>query len=68
MNTINKRILSIVITASVFLIFTIVLMYSMMTNAREYALKSVNGHLYDNGILVNAGDIVDRNVNNRIES
>ena len=61
MNTINKRILSIVITASVFLTFTIVLMYSMMTNAREYALKSVNGHLYDNGILVNAGDIVDRN-------
>ena len=61
MNTINKRILSIVITASIFLVFTIILMYSMMTNAREYALKSVNGHLYDSGILVNAGDIVDRN-------
>lgn len=61
MKTINKRILSLIITSSVFLLFTILLMYSMMSNAREYALKSVNSHLYDNGVLVSAGDIVDKN-------
>lgn len=61
MNTINKRILSLIITSGIFLVFVIVLMYSMMSNAREYALKPVNAHLYENGVLVSAGDIVDAN-------
>ena len=61
MRTINKRIVLIVAVVMVFLAFTILLMLSMFFNAREYALKSVNAHLYENGVLTNAGEIVDVN-------
>lgn len=59
MKTINKRIIMLVAVALIFLTFTGLLMFSMFYNAQEYALKSVNNHLYDNGVLTNAGDIVD---------
>lgn len=61
MRTINKRILMIVIAGVLFLTFTFVLMYSMFSNAKEYTLKSVNSHLYSSNVLINAGDIVDKN-------
>lgn len=61
MRTINKRILLIVSVVVAFLFFTILLMFSMFSNAREYALKSVNAHLYENGVLTSAGEIVDVN-------
>lgn len=61
MRTINKRIILIVSVVMIFLLFTILLMFSMFSNAREYALKSVNAHLYENGVLTSAGEIVDAN-------
>ena len=61
MRTINKRILVVVIVALVMLLATDVLMFSMFTNAEKYALHSVNDHLFDAGVLKNAGNIVDRN-------
>lgn len=61
MRTINNRIILIVSVVVIFLFFTILLMFSMFSNAREYALKSVNAHLYENGVLTNAGEIVDIN-------
>lgn len=61
MRTINKRIILIVSVVMVFVIFTLLLMFSMFSNAQEYALKSVNAHLYENGVLTNAGEIVDIN-------
>lgn len=59
MRTINKRILLIVAVVVIFLFFTILLALSMFSNAQEYALKSVNAHLYKNGVLTSAGEIVD---------
>lgn len=59
MRTINKRILLIVAVVVIFLFFTILLALSMFSNAQEYALKSVNAHLYENGVLTSAGEIVD---------
>ena len=61
MRTINKRIILIVAVVVIFLFFTILLAFSMFSNAQEYALKSVNAHLYENGVLTNAGEIVDVN-------
>ncbi len=61
MRTINKRIILIVSVVIIFLFFTILLMFSMFSNAREYALKSVNAHLYENGVLTSAGEILDVN-------
>lgn len=61
MKTINKRIILIISIATVFLAVTALLMFSMFSHAEEYALKSVNAHLYENGALVNAGEIVDVN-------
>lgn len=61
MKTINKRIVLLVIVAVIFTCFLSLLMFSMFSNAHEYALKSVNAHLYDNGVLTNAGNIVDVN-------
>lgn len=61
MRTINKRIILIVSVVMVFIVFTLLLMFSMFSNAQEYALKSVNAHLYENGVLTNAGEIVDVN-------
>lgn len=61
MKTINKRIFLIVSVACIFLAGIGLLMFSMFSNAGEYALKSVNAHLYDNGVLINAGKIVDAN-------
>lgn len=61
MKTINKRILSLVTLVIIFLSVTILLMLSMFTNANEYALKSVNAHLYKNNVLVQAGKIIDVN-------
>lgn len=61
MKTINKRILLLVAVTIVFLSVTGLLMFSMFTHAEEYALKSVNNHLYKDGVIVSAGDIVDRN-------
>lgn len=61
MKTINKRIALLIAVALIFLVFSGLLMYSMFSNSQEYALKSVNKHLYDSGILVSAGDIVDVN-------
>lgn len=59
MKTINKRILLLVAITILFLAVTGLLMFSMFSHAEEYALKSVNGHLYQNGVLISAGDIVD---------
>lgn len=61
MRTINKRIIMVVIVGVIFLTFTIVLMFSMFSNAEEYSLKHVNSHLYESNVLVNAGNIVDKN-------
>lgn len=61
MKTINKRIILVVSVTIVFLAVSGLLMFSMFMNAEEYALKSVNAHLYDNGVLINAGEIVDFN-------
>lgn len=61
MKTINKRIILVVSVTVVFLAVVGLLMFSMFTNAEEYALKSVNAHLYENGVLTKAGDIVDKN-------
>ncbi|MBQ8209680.1 MAG: hypothetical protein IJZ35_03750 [Clostridia bacterium] len=61
MKTITKRILLLVAVACIFLAVVALLMFSMLTNANEYALKSVNKHIYDSNILTNAGDIVDVN-------
>ena len=61
MKTINKRILLLVSVTSVFLAVVALLMFSMMSNAHDYAMKSVNKHIYENNILTNAGDIIDAN-------
>lgn len=61
MRTINKRILLLISVAVVFLSVVALLFVSMFINASEYALKSVNKHIYDGNILTNAGDIVDVN-------
>lgn len=61
MKTIIKRILLIVAVTVIFLSVSALLMFSMFTNAEEYALKGVNAHLYENGVLMNAGDIIDAN-------
>lgn len=61
MKTINKRIILVVSVTIIFLAVSALLMFSMFTNAEEYALKGVNAHLYENGILIDAGDIVDVN-------
>lgn len=61
MKTINKRLLLIIIITAVFLSVTALLMFSMFSHAEEYALKSINAHLYDSGTLISAGDIVDEN-------
>lgn len=61
MKTINKRIVLLIIIAAMFTAFLSLLMFSMFSNAQEYAMKSVNSHLYDNGVLTNAGNIVDVN-------
>lgn len=61
MKTINKRILLLVVVTILFLAITGLLMFSMFYHAEEYALQSVNGHLYENGVLISAGDIVDVN-------
>ena len=61
MKTINKRILLVVSVTIAFLAVVGLLMFSMFSNAEEYALKSVNAHLYENGVLIKAGDIVDKN-------
>ncbi len=63
MKTINKRIALVVAVVMVFTAFFSLLMFSMLTNAEEYALKGVNAHLFENGILVNAGEILDVNGN-----
>lgn len=61
MKTINKRIVLLIIVAALFTAFLSLLMFSMFSNAQQYAMKSVNSHLYDNGVLTNAGNIVDAN-------
>ena len=61
MKIINKRIIVVFSVISVFLFFLGLLMFSMFSRAEEYALKSVNYHLYEDGILLNAGDVVDVN-------
>lgn len=61
MKTINKRILLLIGVTIAFLAVVALLMVSMFTNASTYALKSVNQHIYDGNILVNAGNIVDVN-------
>ena len=61
MKIINKRIIVVFSIIFIFVFFVGVLMLSMFTRAEEYALKSVNQHLYDDGILINAGDVVDVN-------
>lgn len=61
MKTINKRIILVVSVTIIFLSVSGLLMGSMFLNAEEYALKSVNAHLYENGVLINAGNIVDCN-------
>lgn len=61
MKTINKRIALLIIVTSIFLITVFGLMFSMFYHAEEYALKSVNAHLYKNGVLVSAGSINDVN-------
>lgn len=63
MKIINKRLILILSVIIIFSAITALLMFSMFTNAEEYALKSVNAHLYDDGVLLNAGDIVDINGN-----
>ena len=59
MNIINKRIITVFSIIFVFILFLGLLMFSMFSRAEEYALKSVNYHLYEDGILLNAGDIID---------
>lgn len=59
MKTINKRILLLVSVTALFIAVVVLLMFSMFSHAEEYALKSVNNHLYNNGVLISAGDIVD---------
>ena len=61
MKTINKRILLLTAVISIFTIVTGVLLGSLLLNADDYALKSVNKHIYENNVLTNAGDIVDTN-------
>lgn len=61
MKTINKRIYLVVAVVLIFSIFSVILIFSMFSNAEEYALKSVNAHLFDGGVLINAGEIVDVN-------
>ena len=61
MKTINKRTLLLIIVTALFLCGTALLMFSMFSHAQEYALVSINAHLYDSGVLLNAGDIVDVN-------
>ncbi len=61
MKIINKRIIVVFSIIFAFIFFVGILMFSMFSRAEEYALKSVNYHLYEDGILLNAGDIVDTN-------
>lgn len=61
MKTINKRIALVVAVVLVFTCFFSLLVFSMLTNAEEYALKGVNAHLFENGVLINAGEILDAN-------
>ena len=61
MKTINKRIFLLVSVTVIFAAVAALLMFSMFSHAEEYALKSINSHLYDNGVLMNAGDIKDVN-------
>ncbi len=61
MKTINKRILLLIIISLIFFCFSSILMFSLFFNAQDYALKTVNKHLYENGILLNAGNIEDVN-------
>lgn len=61
MKTINKRILLLVAVTLLFFAIVILLMFSMFSHAEEYALKTANSHLYSNGVLINAGNIEDKN-------
>lgn len=61
MKTINKRILLLIGITAIFLAVVALLLFSMISNADEYAMKSVNKHIYAHNILTNAGDIVDVN-------
>lgn len=63
MKTINKRISFVVAFVITFSVFFSLLAFSMLTNAEDYALKGVNAHLFENGILINAGNILDVNGN-----
>ncbi len=61
MKTINKRTILLIVATGIFSAVCVMLMISMFSNAEEYALNSVNSHLYSNGVLINAGSIVDKN-------
>ncbi|MBR5498020.1 MAG: penicillin-binding protein [Clostridia bacterium] len=63
MTIINKRIIAVFSIIFIFIFFVGILMFSMFAHSDEYALKSVNYHLYESGVLLNAGDIVDVNGN-----
>ena len=60
MKSISRRSLVLYVLIAVFLAGTALLYFNLVTNANTWAMNRVNGHLYSNGGLSTAGDILDR--------
>ncbi|MCR4593805.1 MAG: penicillin-binding protein [Clostridiales bacterium] len=60
MKSISRRSLVLYVLIAVFLAGAALLYFNLVTNANTWAMNRVNGHLYSNGGLSTAGDILDR--------
>ncbi len=61
MRTVNKRAWVILVYCVAVLLALALLFSSLVIHADDYAMNGVNAHLYRKRVLLNAGDIVDRN-------
>ncbi len=61
MRTTSTRSRIILLVALLFSAGLAVMLFSFVTNAHDYVMKSVNAHLYTRGVLTGGGSILDRN-------
>ncbi len=60
MKTISRRALILYLLIAAFLAGIVILYFNLISNANSWAMNKVNAHLYSNGALSTAGDILDR--------
>ena len=63
MKSISRRALSLYLLIILFLAGCGLLYFNLVTNANEWAMNRANKHLYSDGALSTAGDILDSNGN-----